>query len=263
MKKINVIDFYQMGNWLGYLRLIKAGKPTDETYNYLYKAQQWLEVVCKHPANIVQLDLSKPAARSLLDAVTAVLSRLLITQIGSDVTPDDVGKITVGLARFELILLEELRSLATYYVSQKRNYSTQGLIEHADNELPDFVKPRLSAQTITDIKSAGKAIAFELGTAAGIHAFRALESVALDYVNKRGLSPSRRDLWSYFDALQKDGADPKAIQVGQQLRELRRNPLAHPADNLDVDEAIEAFQLCTSAITALVRDMEKRNLFPA
>ncbi len=30
MKKVNIIDFYQMGCWLSYLRLIAAGKPTAD-----------------------------------------------------------------------------------------------------------------------------------------------------------------------------------------------------------------------------------------
>ena len=111
-------------------------------------------------------------------------------------------------------------------------------------------------------KSAGRCIAFELGTSAGIHSYRALEAVALDYVNKRELKPPKHDLWTYLDMLEKDGADKNAIQVCQQLRKLRRNPVTHPEDNLDLDQGIEAFQLSTSAITALVLDMEKRQLFP-
>jgi hypothetical protein len=65
------------------------------------------------------------------------------------VRPDEVENINAALTRFELVLVEETRELATFYVSKKRNYSTQGLIEHADNEFPDAVKKRLSPQAIT------------------------------------------------------------------------------------------------------------------
>jgi hypothetical protein len=264
MKKISTLRYYQMGNWLGYLREVVAGKSTNKTYKYLDGAMRQVEsIMTSNGANGIYLQLCQPAAHSLLGAIAAVLDKIYKNGIGYEITKYDETSVNDALTRFEHVLIEELNGLPTYYISKKRNYSTQGLIEHADNEFPEAVRKRLTEQTITDIKCAGRAIAFELGTASGIHSFRALEAVALDYLIKRNLTPPKRNLYTYFDMLQNDGADAKVIQIGQQLRSVRRNPLAHPEDNLDVDEAIEAFQLCTSAITALIKDMEKRSLFPS
>jgi len=251
-----------MGNHLGNLREVQIGKPSDKTLRFLDGASRWLELISRETDHDIELKSCKPAAKELLTTVNKVLAKLLVTQTSSEITFGEVQKINYELSRFETILHQECSELATYFVSKKRNYSTMGLIESAENEFPDSVKKRLCEQVIIDIKSAGRCIAFELGTSAGIHSYRALEAVALDYVNKRELKPPKHDLWTYLDMLEKDGADKNAIQVCQQLRKLRRNPVTHPEDNLDLDQGIEAFQLSTSAITALVLDMEKRQLFP-
>jgi len=265
MKKINVIGFYQMGNWLGYLREMRPRTSFEKALPYLTGAKNWLEVVCgTNEGEIVQLQLCKPAAQSLLDAVKIVLNRIFTTGLAGEVTDDESRNININLTRFETVLVEELGSLATYYVSQKSIYSTPFLIGKAENAFSEPVRSRLSEQCIRDIKEAGKCIAFELPTAAGFHAFRSLESVVLDYLDRLGKKPPKpydRNLGKYINFLEENKADEKALSVLRQLKDLHRNPLFHPTDNLEIGEDIGVFNLVTTAIAALVKDMEKRNLF--
>jgi len=115
-----------------------------------------------------------------------------------------------------------------------------------------------------DIQQAGKCLAFEMCTATGFHALRALESVMCEYLRLRDITPTKRDMGEYVRLLVGDGADQGVIAIIDQLRKLYRNPLMHPEDNLETtDEAIGVFQLSTTAIGGLIRDMEKRKLFPS
>lgn len=223
MKKINIIDFYQMGNWLGYLRLINAGKPTADTTKYLYNAQLWLEVICKHPQNIIELKLTKPAAWDLLNIVTKLLSKLVILEIGSELQPDEVHNLNAALTRFEFILVEETRELATFYVSTKSIFSTSMLISDAEKVFQENELKRIPKNAIDDIKRAGRCIAFELPTASGFHALRALEAVTLEYLEKLNIIPKQRDLGTYINLLESNGADKNATSVIDQLGRVNTN----------------------------------------
>jgi len=65
---------------------------------------------------------------------------------------------------------------------------------------------------------------------------------------------------SPLELLRQNGADAKAVEAADQLRGLHRNPLMHPEDFLHTDDALDVFDLCKSAIKALMRDMDKRGL---
>jgi hypothetical protein len=259
MLHIDLATFYEIGKSMGELEGLQPGKKlSNYDLSKLRCALDCLNHLCNSEERVIELTTSARRAEELRQKVEDVLAKASKFHKISD---DDWGEMLGLVAEFEGIFFEETKMLATYLVAPKRNYSIRLLISNADNEFPDAIKRRLSAQTIRDIKDAGRCIAFESGTAIGFHSFRALEATALDYLTKRKLKPVKRDLFTYFNILEKDGADKKVIQIGQQIRGLRRNPLAHPSENLDIDEGIEAFQLCTTAITALIRDMEKRGLF--
>jgi hypothetical protein len=259
MKHFDISDFYQIGKSLGAIEGFNGGKKLSAfELSNIRDAAELVGLLCSSTEAVIGLQTSSASAERLKAKLHEILEKAEATK---RISGDDWGWLGGAVAEFETIFFEETKLLATYLVAPKRNYSIRLLLNQAENEFPESVRRRLSPQTIRDIKDAGRCIAFESGTAAGFHSFRALEATALDYLSRRKLAPPKRDLFTYFDMLEKDGADAKVIQIGQQIRSLRRNPLAHPSENLDADEGIEAFQLCTTAITALIRDMEKRQLF--
>jgi hypothetical protein len=164
------------------------------------------------------------------------------------------------LAMFELVFSEEMPTLETFFVSPKAAYSISTLLNHAELVFSKTEIPRLPKQAVEDIRCAGRCIAFELPTAAGFHAFRALESVVIDYLEKLKSRPKGRNLGVCIEALEQNGADTKATAILRQLKDLYRNPLAHPTDNLTTGEDIGVFQLAHTAMSALLRDREKRGL---
>jgi len=52
--------------------------------------------------------------------------------------------------------------------------------------------------------------------------------------------------------------DAKTISFIGQIRDMYRNPLIHPEDNLDEDRAIILFDVCKSAIVAMVSEMNEK-----
>ena len=98
-------------------------------------------------------------------------------------------------------------------------------------------------EAIPDLREAGKCLAFELPNATAFHLHRANESVLRRYfeVSAKGITaPKTRNMGDYLKLLDEvDGADKKVIASLRDLKDLHRNPLAHPEDSLEsIDEAI-------------------------
>jgi hypothetical protein len=55
--------------------------------------------------------------------------------------------------------------------------------------------------------------------------------------------------------LKKAGANPKVVQVLDQIRDIHRNPLMHPEDFLTMKEAVGLFDIAKSAIGRLAEEI--------
>jgi hypothetical protein len=49
--------------------------------------------------------------------------------------------------------------------------------------------------------------------------------------------------------------NPKTVSMLDRVRELNRNPMMHPEDNLGEDEALLLFDLCKAAIIAMAMEL--------
>jgi hypothetical protein len=121
-------------------------------------------------------------------------------------------------------------------------------------ELDDFVR--------NDIDRPGRCLAFELPTSCGFHILRAVETCAKAYVHAATgkLPPIKNRNWGeYIEQLKNAGAH---VDVTDLLRILKakRNPLMHPYDNLDVDEAISLLCICQGGIDTIAEDLRRRSL---
>jgi hypothetical protein len=167
-----------------------------------------------------------------------------------------------ALNAFEIILRNTLSSVPVYQVSPKGILSTDKLVNGSEQMFSKAVLDRLSDIAISDIKAAGRCLAFNLPTSSGFHIIRALEAVVVDYiVRKTGSRPPKRDLGAYVDILRQEHANDDVVFVIDQIRRLHRNPLMHPEDVLDPDHAMDLLLLCRSAINATISDMEVQNVF--
>ncbi|MGA2964379.1 MAG: hypothetical protein ABSD96_22180, partial [Candidatus Korobacteraceae bacterium] len=83
--------------------------------------------------------------------------------------------------RLEAIMAQELDAMPIWFVTKRRAYSIDALIDNAETIFDATMIPLLSSHTTLDIRQSGRAIAFEVPTAAGFHAVRATEAVARGY----------------------------------------------------------------------------------
>lgn len=175
--------------------------------------------------------------------------------------------------RLESMLAQELDMLPIWFVTERRAYSVDDLINTAEKVFGQDVIPLFSAQTIKDIREAGRGIAFELPTAAGFHSVRATEAVARSYyaviVETRPedgtpLGPiinglrTKRDSLLAQHAIDKEDLLHIAIEMLNRLNNVYRKPITHPDMVLDLSSAMNVFDSAKCAIELMLEDAKKK-----
>jgi hypothetical protein len=174
------------------------------------------------------------------------------------VTSYDLNSLVQKAKEFETVLANELPGLATYVVSQKGIYSTDELISQAEMHIPEKYRSVLNDKAIEDVQQAGKCLAFEVSTASAFHMWRAVESVMNSYyqaLTGKTFAEANvvRNWGKYIEALEKANAEKRITKFLDHIREEYRNPINHPDETLDLDEAFGLFGAALSAITAITR----------
>jgi hypothetical protein len=153
----------------------------------------------------------------------------------------DVISLTSQLSAFENVLAAELGMMPIYIVSQKAGFDTATLIDLGAKCFPQEIISRVP-EAIRDLEMATRCIAFELATASGFHLHRANEAVLHRYwdaVSNGANRPKSRNMGDYLKAMEdKKYGDQKVRSALKDLKDLHRNPLIHPEDNLSISEAI-------------------------
>jgi hypothetical protein len=274
MKRINQYDFYNLGTILTPLSQIKEGSALMDMFVPLFQAKTALEgllkgqpldfVVCKGEITALQSAISdamqSPKEGSTQEEVQAHWKRTLNSY--------EAWRITNALQRFETVAAAELQTLDSYFISKKGIYSTADLIEHAERALSDDVRSLMPTQAVSDFRQAGKCLAFDLFTAAGFHTLRATDSVIRSYYARfvgQLPAPKLRNWAAYIRVLKRCIDNPpltikpdiKTLELIDHIRDMHRNPIIHPEDNLDEDKALILFDLCKSAIVAMVTEIKE------
>lgn len=193
------------------------------------------------------------------------------------VSPIDRQKIIDAITQLEVQLMYELDALPIWFVTKRRAYSIDMLINNAEEVLESTDLPLLSKRTITDIREAGRAIAFSLPTAAGFHSVRATEGVARGYheivVGVRAdasvpLGPLTNALRTSRDAQLSAGTIDKedllnmVIDMLTRVNNVYRKPLTHPDMILDSAPAMNVFDSAKCAIELMLEDGKKKRSGP-
>src|SRR5712671_1418370 len=212
----------------------------------------------------VPIVVSRDACGRLLAAVNSILpdSNDEVGAINweADVPASQVAALTNAARNFETIFAAEISSLNTYFISQHGIYSTPDLIEHAEMAFDEQTRNIISEGVKKDFREAGRSLAFELGTACGFHAMRAVESALREW-HKIICKPNNPPDWAQcVNELRKAGADNASLGILDQIRALHRNPLMHPEDFLSISDAKILFDIATSAIVSIAREIQKANL---
>jgi len=274
MQRINIYPMFHMGGNLALL-LDRLNTKTDYTFSEL--ARDSSAVIANLAEWAVDVLLSAPHSKKTAAAVGEALLSWTgdewLKDHGSEVVSQDTkGRLMFGIEHFRGLLFEELGYLDLFSITEKRLYNMKGLIFNAEKVLPETVINEISLECKQEVQEAGRALAFDLPTACGFHAFRALEMIVLMYFPVLGLDLPKeqiRSLGNYIKLLkgeQLDGqkvepdkvVDPKITTMLEQLKKFYRNPLIHPELTLEEEEAQSLFTLISDAISQMVKDIIKR-----
>jgi hypothetical protein len=262
MQRLNGYAFYQIGFYMKPLENIGEGIKLRDIYYPIWSAKTWLSWFLS--GTVIPISFSKESGEKLVQVLerfapgqNAVMPKEKAEQVFSAI---DVFMITSGLREFQTVLQTELSKLDTYFISPKGIFSTSELIERADSIIPTEILNTISDSVRSDLKQAGRCLAFDLATAAGFHIMRALEGIIKDIYCPAflGKKPTGNGWNSYIKCLEKTVADPKVLSILDQIRSLHRNPTIHPQVVLTINESLSLFGIAQSAIVAMMEDVKKQ-----
>ncbi len=278
MERLNSFFFYEGGAIIRALGLkSESGTPLqDLTYDY-FNASRWLSALLKVEALTLQVVRATTLKlKELVNEQNAEATKIIRQAIDKGTNETDPPTLDVmasyyvrdAISEFQTVLSAELSTADTYTVSKKGIYSTADLIERAENALSASLRAEISGQAVNDFRQAGKCLAFDLFTATGFHILRATDAVLRIYYERfvgTKPKPKMRNWGAYTKILTKCANDPnktlrpdvKTIALIDQIREMHRNPIIHPEDNLDEDKALVLFDVCKSAITAMACELKE------
>lgn len=261
MKRVNPYDFYEMAAVVHPLTEVVKGSTVGQNFYPLIVGRGQIQSLLSN--DFVPLRVARQATEALLERIEELLPAEGAgeqAKLGRTLTDWEVYQITEAAKKFETVLAAELQTVDTYYIDQKRAYSTSDLIERAEIIFSEDSRRDLPAGAIDDVRQAGRALVLDLPTAAGFHILRATEAVVREYYTVVvKTAPTKRDWGHYVAELKSKGADARIAGAIDQLRDLQRNPLMHPEVMLNEDEAVMLFGMAQGVMVAIMGDIAKRN----
>lgn len=266
MEKINLPFFYHLGAKLNLLTEL-----TPEVDN---RVQIWLATMPAHSyvytllESFSTLTVCRTTGIEFINAIIEVQNWMTETppnKWGKEEPSVDVrfNNVIIKAKEFQTVLIAELETLASYYVTQKAIYSTTGLIERAENILPEHVLKKISTDIKEEIRQSGKCLAFDVATASAFHIMRATEAVIHKYYLHvcQPESEKRLQAWGAYITELKKSPKPEVqevVAILQQIKDRHRNLIMHPEIVLSPDEAFTLFEIAKGAIIAMADNLPRR-----
>jgi hypothetical protein len=183
-------------------------------------------------------------------------------EYGDDLNNYFTSPIREDIDTFQIALSEEIKLLPLFSVEPKGNLSIDRLVDGAADGYPPTVISLLDTFTIREINEAGRCLAYAMPTACGFHILRAVEVGLKGYVlAATGALPklNNRNWGEYIVQMTNAGASSDLIDLLRILK-TKRNPLMHPKDSLEMEDAIGIFCICQNAIETLISDVRAKGL---
>ena len=219
----------------------------------------------------IALSTSKADAVKLLNKISAIFNRYFIdpptkqlkNQDGEDrIDTHELAMLRGLVEKFEHALAADLNRAPTYIADKCGIYSIYDLAENAQEIFADNLRGAIPAAAQSEFCSAGRALAFGLGTASVVHTLRAVEMTLRSYYEVfAGSAPAKaeRNYSIYIKKLaaladEEDRAvrpDRRIIQMLAQIKERYRNPLVVSDAAASVDEAMQLFGMASALISMM------------
>lgn len=262
MIDFNPVWIYHLAEELTSLLRTMGGQPLSRFVHDLVNARQEAWAFLDHQDHVT---LFPETCNSLKDVVVWINVIVAPDQPPREhiLSNNEVTELWAAVNRTVQVFEDECERRYIVGVQRQRALEPRTLIDEIESAFSPGCWKRLSRTSNREIEECGKCLAFERYTAAGFHMLRGLETEVRDYVCLVIHSmPTGHGLGAYIDTLRKSGADAKLLEALDSIRGLDRNPLMHPEDWLDRDDAIGIFNIAQVAFERLISDLEKRKLLP-
>lgn len=256
--RISIPYVYSLHEALIALESIKPGDTHGQHLYAIFNADSLLDQFLNKSLWSVSLRVCRQPGIDLLAQIRGIFGEEVKSEANFEYWR--VVNMQQQLIRFKAIMEAEFLTTASYLVTARRGYDIATLIEAAELIFPDDLVKKVP-EVLFDLQEAGKCIAFNLGTAAGFHLLRALETVIRKYwdaVMEGAPLPDNRNLGNYLREMEKGKKkDPKVLGSLRQIKDHHRNELMHPEEKLDLDEALSLLGILQSAIVAMLKEIPK------
>lgn len=272
MKHLNPYRFYELAAKLYGLFGTNQNRVAD-MFGPLTEAQAVLDGLIK--GDPVALETSKPDALRLLEKIGNIFNKYYIDpsskQIRSTTGEDRIDSHEMAMLRatvekFEHALGADLNRAPTFSAGKRGIYSTYDLIQNAYMTFPGFVLEVIPQSAKDEFNTAGRALAFGLGTGAAMHLLRAVEIVLKQYYELYSGTEVAKTERNYSIYLKKLAAlaedegnaykpDKRLLQMLAQIKEHYRNPLIAPESSVSTEQATSLFGLACAVITLMVEQI--------
>ena len=175
------------------------------------------------------------------------------------------------IEKFEHALAAELNRAPTYVARKHGIYATQDLAESARQVFSETVRAAIPAAVLEEVDAAGRALAFDFGTASAVHMLRAVDAMLRLYFEayvdadtakgERNYAAHLKKLAALADDEDKDKSqrpDRRVLQMLAQIKEHYRNPLLTPEGRVGVDEAMQLFGMGSALIALMIEHISAR-----
>lgn len=232
---------------------VVAGARVADVYGSLYNAKSKIDEFYDRSLYAQDLRSSRQLSATLAGHLATALS-----DFSAVIAPHVQWQISSSRDQFKTAFLAELGVMPSFFVTQKGGFDTSTLLNNPRALLPHDLTMKVP-ETLSDLDAMGHALAFDLGTAAGFHMFRILESVLRRYftVTTGGLAaPKVRTIGAYTRALRSvECGDGRVLATLDQLAALHRNPLIHPEVMITTDQAVTLLGVVRSAVEAMLSSL--------
>jgi hypothetical protein len=251
MKRINPSELCRFGEaWKGF-RLIRPRTKFATVGRELVLADAWLAWMVKHD------HIPVGEKRTKLEQIQRWITQALDGEFGPDMTEEKYILLSSALDAWEAEIYDELDRLQVYSITKVNAYDTDELLSHGRKALTETTVNGMDADSLKSFEEGTRCLALKLPTSAGFQLLRAVEGVMhqfYDVLSGGAPRPVKRNMGDYIAAMEKiPTIDSLMLDVLKNIKNLRRNPLMHPEDFLDMDEAQITFDVAKSAISAMVR----------
>jgi|GEM_PF-3395614 len=266
MIELDVAYFHWLGAVVSPIETIRPGAPMVSFLQSMLFARIALEGFTDDLARA--FPLTADTAVELLAAINAVVPPVgsVIPDLNAPIRQDQVDRLRVMVHALASSLRDEGKRSYVLKVEDQRCLSSYSLVEKIEDCFSPDSWSAISDAAKREFDECGKCLSLERYTGAGFHALRGVECVMRQYIEKltgKEIEKNRKRDWGfYLKTLADNGADAKLIAVLDNIRTLDRNPLMHPEDWLDVDEAVGIFNISHTAISRLATGIRKVGTTP-